>query len=481
MHTITRKAKLGQFFTSKPIAQFMASLFAEDSFSDVRLLDPGAGNGILSVAFIERMLSEEASVSSARIDAYEIDPALETGIQFAFASIDKRTGIEARIVMQDFIQAAVDAVSGNLFAKEMHGYTHVIMNPPYKKIRSNSHYRLALHSIGIETVNLYSAFVALALELLDTGGQLVAIIPRSFCNGPYYRPFRERILQKAAIHRIHLFGSRRKLFQDDNVLQENIIVMLKRNTAQSTVIVSSSSDAGFDDMELREYPIETIVHSNDRDNVIHIPSPGAAAIHSFSAAKLVTLADLGIQVSTGPVVEYRMKDNIHSENAPLCIPLIYPSHFSGMRIVWPKPEIRKPNYIENNDRTGKYVFPGGYYTVVRRFSSKEEKKRIVAAVMDPSTMPSMKNVGFENHLNVFHSRKNGLDENVAYGLTQFLNTMYVDRLFRTFNGHTQVNASDLRSLRYPKMEILLSLGRWSRMLNSVSQNELDTKFEEIMK
>ena len=78
------------------------------------------------------------------------------------------------------------------------GYTHAILNPPYKKINSGSAHRLALREVGIETVNLYSAFVALALNLLVPGGQLVAIVPRSFCNGPYYRPFR----------RIH-FGSSR--------------------------------------------------------------------------------------------------------------------------------------------------------------------------------------------------------------------------------------------------------------------------------
>jgi adenine-specific DNA-methyltransferase len=48
---------------------------------------------------------------------------------------------------------------------------------------------------------------------------------------------------------------------------------------------------------------------------------------------------------------------------------------------------------------------------------------------------------------------------VAKGLTAFLNSTLVDSYFRQFSGHTQVNATDLRSLRYPTKEKLVALGR----------------------
>lgn len=60
----------------------------------------------------------------------------------------------------------------------------------------------------------------------------MAIIPRSFCNGPYYRPFREFVLKHAAIRHMHLFESRNKAFKDDDVLQENIIIWLERGGQQ---------------------------------------------------------------------------------------------------------------------------------------------------------------------------------------------------------------------------------------------------------
>jgi adenine-specific DNA-methyltransferase len=49
--------------------------------------------------------------------------------------------------------------------------------------------------------------------------------------------------------------------------------------------------------------------------------------------------------------------------------------------------------------------------------------------------------------------------NLAKGLAAFLNSTLVDIYFRQFNGHTQVNATDLRNLRYPTRTELESLGR----------------------
>jgi len=92
-------------------------------------------------------------------------------------------------------------------------------------------------------------------------------------------------------------------------------------------------------------------------------------------------------------------------------------------------------------------------------------------VYDPKRLRA-EQVGFENHLNYFHCDGRGLPELLAKGLAIFLNSTLVDLYFRQFNGHTQVNATDLRSLRYPSREQLLSLG--SRMNDEFpSQNDVD--------
>ena len=120
--------------------------------------------------------------------------------------------------------------------------------------------------------------------------------------------------------------------------------------------------------------------------------------------------------------------------------------------------------------------PNGFYTVVRRLSSKEEKRRIVAAVHDPGRVPGPK-VGFENHLNVFHADRKGLPPDLAKGLAVYLSSTLVDAYFRQFNGHTQVNAADLRMLPYPSREDLEALGSSVEAVRFPGQEEIDDLLE----
>ncbi|MBO5560831.1 MAG: N-6 DNA methylase, partial [Firmicutes bacterium] len=62
----------GQFFTSKETAQFMASLFdIPKDKSEITVLDPGAGSGILSIALLDRL--REYDISAVELVCYEND------------------------------------------------------------------------------------------------------------------------------------------------------------------------------------------------------------------------------------------------------------------------------------------------------------------------------------------------------------------------------------------------------------------------
>ena len=184
------------------------------------------------------------------------------------------------------------------------------------------------------------------------------------------------------------------------------------------------------------------------------------------------LAKLGLTVSTGRVVDFRAKEFLREQTGADTVPLIYPCHFNGGFIHWPKEKTRKPNAIVSNEQTKELLVPAGVYVLVKRFTSKEERKRIVACIYDSQQIPAQL-VGFENHLNYFHFNGQGLSMALAKGLAAFLNSTVVDVYFRQFNGHTQVNATDLRSLRYPTKAELEKLGQKITDWN-LSQAELDT-------
>src|SRR5205085_3147411 len=151
-------------------------------------------------------------------------------------------------------------------------FSHAILNPPYKKISSDSEHRALLRAVGLETVNLYTAFLGLAIELMAEGGEIVAIVPRSFCNGLYYKPFREWMLEKSSVEHIHLFHSRTSAFTDDEVLQENVIIKLVRGKKQSRVTISTSSNNDFSDLQIHSYGFSEIVHDADDQKFIHVPT-----------------------------------------------------------------------------------------------------------------------------------------------------------------------------------------------------------------
>ncbi|WP_246296716.1 Eco57I restriction-modification methylase domain-containing protein [Allochromatium humboldtianum] len=474
-----KKALLGQFFTPEKTAVFMAGLFA-DGDECCRLLDAGAGIGSLSAAFLDRWRQGGFRFSQVEVDAFELDSNLVKCLAQTLEKYDyKKSDFSCNIYKEDFIHAAANSLTGSLFSEPLNLYTHAILNPPYKKISSHSAHRAALRRVGIETVNLYSAFVALAVALTAPNGQIVAIIPRSFCNGPYYRPFRDFILERAAIRHMHLFESRRQAFKDDGVLQENIIIRLERGGIQGPVTVSTSTDDTFADLTTNEYPFDQIVFPDDLERFIHVPTSLEPNTIALSAAIRYTLADLGIQVSTGPVVDFRLKEHLRDMPGPGTAPLLYPGHFSGGMTTWPIEGMKKPNAIAHNADTEKWLYPKGFYCVVRRFSSKEEKRRIIASVVDPATFNDYPMLGFENHLNVFHEQKRGLPEPLAHGLAVFLNTTAVDEQFRRFNGHTQVNATDLKTMKFPSRDDLIQLGAWAIQQGALTQEQIDSKLAEL--
>jgi adenine-specific DNA-methyltransferase len=461
-----RKSQLGQFMTVPSVADFMASLFTLPKSEAIRLLDAGAGLGALTTAFIEwaQGLPGNPRISATAFEFdNEILPALRSNLAAA------RMNADCEIIHGDFIEEATNRICLGKGAR----YTHAILNPPYKKIGTGSKHRALLRAVGLETVNLYTGFVGLALELLAPGGELVAIIPRSFCNGPYYQPFRRFILRRAAIRHIHLFDARNKAFKNDGVLQENIILKMVRGGEQGSVIVSTSRDDSFADYEQKRHAFERIVLADDADHFIHIPTGDDEQILE-RASFGHSLSDLGLTVSTGPVVDFRLREELRADPERDTVPLLYPGHFGASGLQWPKPGFKKPNAIRDTRATRKWLYPNGFYAVVRRFSSKEERRRIVANVIDPTCLPAAM-IGVENHLNVFHAKRQPISEDLAHGLSAYLNATAVDTFFRRFNGHTQVNATDLRAMRYPSRDALVALGKWAKGRANASQDEIDER------
>lgn len=473
----------GQFLTPAVIARLMASMLTERP-ERLALVDPGAGAGALTAACIAELEQWNHRPRTVRVVAYEVEPRLVPYLQDTLrecAVLCQRLGVEfeATVHETDFIRALSGYFAhGALFTYDTPRYNCAVLNPPYRKIRSTSGARKLLMRMGIPANNLYSAFVWLTTRLLEPGGEMVAITPRSFCNGPYFNSFRKELLRTMSLRRIHVFESRTRGFEDDAVLQENVILhAVRSDTPPESVVISTSASPSDETPTVNEVAYDRVVHPEDRGNFIHLlPDDMASDIGEMMQTFETSLSELGLAVSTGRVVDFRARPMLREHDAANVVPLVYPAHFERGFVQWPASSFRKPDSLALTDSSIDLLVPSKPYVLVKRFTSKEERRRVTAAVFDPARIQAA-HIGFENHLNYFHSDDPDFSLDMAKGLAVYLNSTLVDEYFRQFSGHTQVNATDLRSLKYPRKEELLSLGR-SVGQHLPDQDQIDSLVEK---
>jgi adenine-specific DNA-methyltransferase len=422
----------------------------------LRVLDPGAGCGSLAASFVARVLNDAPRLS-LEVLGIEVDHSVANALRETFtdcAETARRVGVQVdtQVLVGDFL----DLAHGLDRDESLRDYDIVIMNPPYRKLGAKSRERTMMAALGAECPNLYSAFLALGAEVLRPSGQLVAITPRSFANGPYFGRFRQFLLEKLALDRIHVFESRSTVFADTRVLQENVIISGTRNGTRGKIVISVSNGHK-DRPHQRVAKYDDVVKAADPHRFIRIAADDTDIMVAESVTRLpCRLHHLGLEVSTGRVVDFRSKPNLCMSPAPDTVPLVYPGNMRGGRVEWPLPIRKHQGFRIIEDRDRRLLLPAGVYVLVKRFSAKEERRRVVAGVWDGAAFDGP--VAFENHLNVFHVNGRGLGPQLARGLSVWLNSSVVDRYFRTFSGHTQVNATDLRSLHYPPAGALCRLG-----------------------
>ena len=450
------RASFGQFFTPQCTADFLAELLELPERGTFRLLDPGAGVGSLSAAVAARVIEERPDLELL-ITAFEVDDAL---IPHLNATLGECVSVAAECsVALDFDirhSSFVEYATGWLFEQPDH-FDAVIANPPYRKVNTLAAERVSAEARGLRANNLYTIFVGLAADLLIDGGQLSVIIPRSWANGPYHEPFRRFLLGRVSLDFLHVYEHRGAVFADAEVLQENVVLHGTRAPQADTVTLSTSS--GGDDTRVeREVPVEDVLRPGDAHVFVRIPvDERATRIAEQMAALPAALTDLDAMVSTGRVVDFRARESLCAEPADGTVPLVYPAHLREGRVFWPTPGSKKPNALLRSEATEALLLPNEHYVLVKRFSAKEERRRVSAAAVGPEDLPGDV-VAYENHLNVFHRRGRGLPQLLAIGLAAYLNCTLVDDYVRSFSGHTQINATDLRQLRYPAVRELLRLG-----------------------
>lgn len=440
------RVDFSQYLTPYQTASLAASLFSEsESNKRLNCLDLGAGTGILSVALAERYGQK------VHIDCIELDSVLAAVCDRELS----KHGISHQVHIADALNSRINLE-----------YDRVILNPPYKKMAAND---IRQKNFSVRSPNLYSAFLMVAIRALKSEGECVAIIPRSWMNGQYFQPFRYWLLSNCSIDSIHIYGSRTDIFSDTNVLQETMLIKLSKRP-QSQIITVSESHNNDCVPTIRQYPVESLVDFGGDLTIRVSPSKGR------SISTFASLRQSGLCASTGKVVDFRSREALRTTKLEGLNRLIYACNFSEFGFTHPV-NCDKPQWIDcSTEKYSKQLIPSGCYVVVKRFSSKEESRRIKAYLLELSEPEAL-----ENHLNYIHAgtpRKTiPLDYLVARGLTLWLSSSEVESWFRARSGSTQVNASDLNALPTPSLEQLIQLGQVWRL--GMSQIEVDATCNKI--
>jgi len=480
-HASPQRKSKGQFFTPIPIGRFMSKMF-EIEGNSFRLLDPGAGTGNLIAAFCQRLLDRSENVKLVA-DAYENDPTLSRFLAKVLEACKQELEAEGHlfdynIYDQDFILANEGRFrqSGALWGPERDiSYDFAIANPPYYKLSKNSPQSTVMSELICGQPNIYALFMAVAASVVKPGGQMVFITPRSFCSGLYYKKFREWLLNHVQILQIHTFESRKEIFDKDGVLQENIILKAKKSRrpkhAEITMTVTRNKDLSKPRRLSAQYT--DIVARRNGEKFIRIPASSLDldVLHMVDSWPM-TLKDVGLQISTGPVVPFRATEYLLPKLSgnQKSVPLLWMHNVRRMAVVWPAHKTRKPSAIRVSDASRRLLLPVKNYVLLKRFSSKEQRRRLEAAVMLESDF-SHDLVGIENHLNYIHRPKGNLTVDEAFGIAALLNTPLIDNFFRSLNGNTQVNAVDIRSLPLPTVEDIGKIGKLVREGQSLENEQ----------
>ena len=471
------KKHKGQFFTPLAISRFMGGLAAPSRKKSISILDPGCGLAILSCALIEHVV-EVSSPEQITLSLYETDkkvlPLTESVLAYLKLWCQRQgTRLTFCLYDTDFVLEnsecldGADTIFGELTSAEKFDY--IISNPPYFKLAKDDVHTRSCASIVDGQTNIYALFMAICAKMLDDDGQMIFITPRSFASGRNFQSFRNFLFRHVHIDLIHLFNTRKDTFSKDEVLQELVIMRLHSAGDPSRITVSFSQ--GINDLEVpyqKEYKAKDIVDVESEEKVVYLPVDARdEEILSLFRSWDGNMEKYGIKISTGPVVAFRAYDYIVSESTEDTVPLYWLHNVVKMLCDHPVKKKDRGQYIKVAPETKAALLPNKNYVLLRRFSSKDDNSRLVAAPYF-GNMSQYEFVGIENKLNYIYRPKGHLRRNEVMGLTALLDSEIFDAYFRTFNGNINVSATELRMMPLPPIETIREIGRKIILRNNYS-------------
>lgn len=471
------RSKMGAFYTPPPLVARLMNMaeLAGFDFTYGTAIDPACGGGAFLAPVALRMWQRNKESSpewmlrslAKRLKGIEIDP---------FAAWMSLALVEAAVLplcvaAKRRLPADMIIVGDALEPRNIGRFDLVIGNPPYGRITLSKPMRLCYERSLFGHANLYGLFTDLALRLAKPTGVVAYLTPTSFLGGQYFKALRKLLAIETTPAAFDFVADREGVF--DDVLQETLLTSYRMGKRHPPTIVSLVVPKGLNTAKI------------ERIGKIRIPINGAPWLLPRTPADMqflnfiqqmpTRLADLGYMVSTGQLVWNRYKSQLRTKLSANCFPLIWAESVSPEGFGYSAERRNHVPYFEVRN-SQPHLITSKSCVLVQRTTSKEQSRRLLAAVLPQQLLNQYGGVVIENHLNMVYS-----DDLVSYisvkTIEVLLNTQSIDRAFRCISGSVAVSAYELNSLPLPNPDQIIQLEKL--IIKGASKSTIERKVAEF--
>jgi adenine-specific DNA-methyltransferase len=342
----------------------------------------------------------------------------------------------------------------NKIAPFNNGIDYVFCNPPYNKIQLTVKQQKLFRKSIYGHVNAYAIFLHLSINLASNNGILIFIMPESFRSGLYFKNLRKFLISNTSLNKIVLINNRTGIF--NNVLQGLGIFQFQKTRedkiATKVKIYNMNSSHDLFSQQINSFSVQQnkIIYLHDREPYfVFGENEKSYQIFEKVQSKSIPFQDFigSLEVTTGHIVWNRLKELLKDENSvPLTkddYPLIWSDNYDSFTFNF-KGKSNRKRYITMTNKISNFLMKKPVI-LVKRVTAKEQTQRIVATLIPDS----LSNFFVENHSNIISSGSwNFIDQLCILG---YMNSSIANYLFTLLNGNTQVSATELRVLPFPKM------------------------------
>ncbi len=459
------RIRLGRYFTDKNTAATMAASLCIPEKETLRVLDPGAGTGILSAAIIEE-ICQAGGVFRIELTAYENDPRFLPMLRDNLERIRKKCRHDYGVRLVADVREEDFFVAGRGIEEppaEGEGrYDLILAAPPTGRPAPGSPAKDVMDRLCPRGTDVSFIFSECAAALLAPDGQMSVRLPASFANGANAAPVRRRLFGFAPLIFLSLSADA------EGKMKKDLFCSVRRGELPEEVEVRAIRGDRIED--LPPIPYDVAVYSKECKVLLPKKISDLRLIRAMRALPC-RFSDFGLTVRNGLTIETRYPDCLRASRVDGAVPLLHPAGLRGAEILFPTPGRDKPYVVP---RIPSLAQPNHTMLLVKRVPVASDGRHLVVGVYYSGQLPHDRQISTANKFLCIEAESGEMDAAFATGLTAVLSSSYYERYCALTDAVRRVNVSSLQLLPFPDRKTITAIGQRLLVARNLSLRVLDT-------